>query len=159
MEDFDELVLSDFEIIQEIVSAIRNIRKEKNISFKEQIELFMLEKEKLNTDFNDVFKKLCNISNIAKVDQKMENTLSFRVKTNEFFIPFAQHIDVEAELKKLTEELDYNKGFLSAVQKKLSNERFVNNAPEKVISIERKKESDAMAKIAMLEESLKSLQG
>ena len=155
--NFDENILNDFVVIQEIVSAIRNIRKEKNISFKEKIELFILEKEKLNSDFNDVFKKLCNISNIYKVDIKIENAITFRVGSNEFFIPVSKNIDVEEEFKKLSEELKYTKGFLISVQKKLSNERFVNNAPEQVITNERKKEADAISKITMLEESLKSL--
>ena len=154
---FDEIILDDFEVVQEIVSAVRNIRKEKNISFKEALELSILEKEKINADFDEVIKKLCNISSITKVEEKLENAIAFRVKSNEFFIPFAENIDVEAELKKLSEELNYNQGFLKSVQKKLSNERFVNNAPEQVITNERKKEADAIAKIAMLEESLKSL--
>lgn len=158
-DNFDKLVLFDFEIIQEIVSAIRNIRKEKNISFKEKIELFIVEKEKLNSDFNDVFKKLCNISNISKVDKKVERAITFRVRSNEFFIPVIQNIDIEEEFKKLSEELKYAKGFLTSVQKKLSNERFVSNAPEQVIINERKKEADAIAKITMLEESLKNLKG
>ncbi|MCK4562024.1 MAG: class I tRNA ligase family protein, partial [Flavobacteriaceae bacterium] len=157
--EFDESILNDFEITQEIVSAIRNIRKEKNISFKEVLELSIIEKENLNKDFDTVIKKLCNISTITKVGEKLDNAIAFRVKSNEFFIPFSESIDVEAELKKLTEELNYNQGFLKSVQKKLSNERFVNNAPEQVITIERKKEADAIAKIAMLEESLKSLKG
>jgi len=158
-DNFDKLVLFDFEIIQEIVSAIRNIRKEKNISFKEKIELFIVEKEKLNSDFNDVFKKLCNISNISKVDKKVERAIAFRVRSNEFFIPVIQNIDVEEEFNKLSEELKYAKGFLTSVQKKLSNERFVSNAPEQVIINERKKEADAIAKITMLEDSLKNLKG
>ncbi len=156
---FEVSILNDFEITQEIVSAIRNIRKEKNISFKEVLELSIIEKERLNKDFNTVIKKLCNISTISMVDKKLDNAIAFRVKSNEFFIPFSESIDVEAELKKLTEELNYNQGFLKSVQKKLSNERFVNNAPEQVITNERKKEADAIAKIAMLEESLKNLRG
>ena len=156
---FDKNILTDFEITQEIISAIRNLRKEKNISFKEKLELSILEKDKINADYNKVIQKLCNISIITKVDKKLDNALAFRVKSNEFFIPFSESIDVDAELKKLTEELDYNKGFLISVQKKLSNERFVNNAPEQVITNERKKEADAISKIAMLEESLKSLKG
>ena len=139
------------------MSAVRNIRKEKNIPFKESLELLILEKENLNTDFEAIIKKLCHISTITKVDKKLDNAITFRINSNEFFIPFSQNIDVEAELKKLTEELNYNQGFLKSVQKKLSNERFVNNAPEQVIVNERKKEADAIAKIATIEESLKSL--
>ena len=155
--DFDKSLLADFEVTKEIVSAIRNIRKEKNISFKDKIELSVLEKESLNADFNSVIQKLCNLSNFNKVDVKVDKALSFRVNANEFFIPFSENIDTEMELKKMTEELNYTKGFLGSVQKKLSNKRFVDNAPEQVISNERKKEADAQAKITMLEERLMSL--
>ena len=154
---FDKSLLADFEVTKEIVSAIRNIRKEKNISFKDKIELSVLEKESLNSDFDSVIHKLCNLSNFNKVDVKVDKALSFRVNANEFFIPFSENIDKEVELKKLSEELAYTKGFLKSVQKKLSNKRFVDNAPEQVIGNERKKEADAQAKIAMLEESLTSL--
>ncbi len=154
---FDQQLLSDFEITREIVSAIRNIRKEKNISFKEKLELFVIEKEVINEKFDNIIQKLCNLSSITKVNRKVENTLTFRVRSNEFFIPFSENINTEEELKKITEELIYTKGFLTAVQRKLSNERFVNNAPEQVIVNERKKEADAEAKIAMLEKSLTSL--
>ena len=101
--------------------------------------------------------KLSNISTIDKVSRKPDNAITFRVRSNEFFIPYSASIDEEEELKKLTEELNYTKGFLSSVQRKLSNDRFVNNAPDEVIANERKKESDALAKIAMLEESLSGL--
>ena len=155
--DFNDEILQDFEVVKEIISAIRNIRKEKNISFKESIEVSILKKEAINTSFFGLIRKLCNISQINGVDEKLEQALAFRVGANEFFIPYAANIDVEGEMTKIKEELEYNKGFLISVRKKLSNERFVNNAPEKVILIERKKEADALAKIAMLEESLKSL--
>jgi valyl-tRNA synthetase len=154
---FNEDVLREFEVIQEIISAIRNIRKQKNLSFKEKLDLSILTKESLNTEFYGLIRKLCNVSEIDEVDEKLENALTFRVGSNEFFIPYADSIDVEGEMLKIKEELQYNKGFLSSVQKKLSNERFVKNAPESVILNERKKEADALAKIAMLEESLKSL--
>jgi len=154
---FDENVLQEFEVVKEIISAIRNIRKEKNLSFKEKLDLSIIKKEGLNSDFFGLIRKLCNVSQIEEVNVKLENALSFRVGANEFFIPYADSIDVEGEIKKIKEELEYNKGFLISVQKKLSNERFVNNAPENVILNERKKEADALAKIAMLEESLKSL--
>ena len=154
---FDKILLTDFEITKEIVSAIRNLRKEKNISFKDKIELSVLEKESLNSNFDSVIKKLCNLSELNKVDLKVDKALSFRVNANEFFIPFSENIDTEMELKKLSEELTYTKGFLKSVQKKLSNKRFVDNAPEQVIGNERKKEADAQTKITMLEESLMSL--
>ena len=95
---------------------------------------------------------------MSYVDEKVEGALSFRVKANEYFIPMAGAINVEEEIQKLTEELSYTEGFLKSVQKKLANERFVANAPEKVIAIERKKEADALSKIETLKESLSSLQ-
>ncbi|MEL4454353.1 valine--tRNA ligase [Lutimonas vermicola] len=153
---FDELILEEFEMIKEVISAVRNLRKEKNISFKESLELYFVKKEEINPDFFDLIGKMCNVSKVEEVKQKLENALTFRVGSNEFFIPFSQKIDVEAETVKLQEELAYHKGFLASVQKKLSNERFVNNAPEQVILNERKKEADALAKIAMVEKSLAS---
>ena len=156
-EEFDGRILEEFETIQEIISAVRNIRKQKNISFKESLELFLLKKEEINADFFSLINKLCNVSKVEETQEKIEKALTFRVGSNEFFIPFALQIDVEAETKKLNEELAYHKGFLASVQKKLSNERFVNNAPEQVITNERKKEADAIAKIAMVEKSLASL--
>jgi len=104
-----------------------------------------------------LIKKMCNVSKVEETPKKIEKALTFRVGSNEFFIPFDLQIDVEAETIKLNEELAYHKGFLASVQKKLSNERFVNNAPEQVIANERKKEADALAKIAMVEKSLASL--
>ncbi|MCF6333139.1 MAG: valine--tRNA ligase, partial [Draconibacterium sp.] len=104
-----------------------------------------------------VIEKLGNTTSINYVNEKVNDALSFRVKSNEYFIPFDEEIDVEAEKEKLEEELKYTQGFLNAVQKKLSNERFVNNAPAQVITNERKKEADALAKIETLKVSLKSL--
>ncbi len=156
-EKYDNLILDEFETIKEIISAVRNIRKQKNISFKESLELFVLKKDEVNADFYTLIKKMCNVSKVEETPKKIEKALTFRVGSNEFFIPFDLQIDVEAETIKLNEELAYHKGFLASVQKKLSNERFVNNAPEQVIANERKKEADALAKIAMVEKSLASL--
>ena len=105
-----------------------------------------------------VIEKLTNISEVSYVEATVDGALSFRVKSNEYFVPMSGAIDIEAEIKKIEEELKYTKGFLKSVQKKLSNERFVNNAPEKVISIERQKQADAEAKIETLEKSLASLE-
>jgi len=156
-KEFNKQLITDFDYTAEVISAIRNIRKEKNISFKDKLELFVATNETFNSDFDVIIKKLCNISEIKSTSNKVKNTLSFRIKSNEYFIPFGENIDVEAEKQKINEELNYTKGFLISVQKKLSNERFVNNAPDKVIEIERKKESDAILKIETLEESLKNL--
>ena len=150
-------LIKDFDLVQEVVSNIRNIRKDKNISFKEEIELSVVENAQINKDFDVVIEKLVNSSSISYVNEAVESALSFRVNSNEYFIPMKGSINVEEEIAKLTEELKYNEGFLKSVQKKLSNERFVNNAPEQVIANERKKEADALAKIETIKASLNSL--
>ncbi len=154
---FNEQLISDFEMVKDVVSGIRTIRKDKNISFRETIELSVINNEKLSDRFDAVIAKLGNISKMETVDTTVEGALSFRVQSNEYFIPVAGSINVEEEIKKLTEELTYTKGFLNSVQKKLANERFVNNAPEQVLQNERNKEADALAKIETLLASLKSL--
>ena len=156
-EAYDPLLLKNFDRVKEVVSAVRNLRKEKNISFKESLKLFVMEKEEMDTSFDGVIQKLVNVSGLERVESKVDNALTFRVGANEFFIPFLESIDLEAERMKLEKELEYNKGFLASVQKKLSNERFVSNAPEKVIENERKKEADALAKIEVIVQSLRSL--
>ncbi|HIE44942.1 MAG TPA: valine--tRNA ligase, partial [Flavobacteriaceae bacterium] len=158
LKDFDKQIITDFDYTSEVISAVRKIRKEKNISFKDSLELFISKKEAINTSFDVIIKKLCNITTIKETTNKVDNSLSFRIKANEYFIPFKEEIDIEAEKIKLQEELSYTEGFLKSVQKKLSNERFVNNAPEKVIEIEKKKESDAIAKISVLKNNLISLE-
>ena len=156
--DFDKDIIAHFDYTSEVISAVRKIRKEKNISFKDSLELFISKKEAINTSFDVIIKKLCNITTIKETNNKIDNSLSFRIKANEYFIPFKEEIDIEAEKVKLQEELSYTEGFLKSVQKKLSNERFVNNAPEKVIEIEKKKEADAIAKISVLKNNLISLE-
>lgn len=154
---YDADILSDFDLMAEVVSGIRTIRKEKNISFKEEISLSVLNTEKAGDRFNAVITKLGNLSSLEEVEEKMDGSLSFRVKSNEYFIPVAGAINLEEEIAKISEELKYTEGFLKSVQGKLKNERFVNNAPESVVAIERKKEADALAKIETLKASLKSL--
>jgi len=141
----------------EVISGIRTIRKDKNISFKETIELRVINNEKASTYFDAVIMKLGNIVDLQYVDEKVSGALSYRVKSNEYFIPVGGSIDVSSEIDKLTEELNYTKGFLKSVQGKLANEKFVAGAPKQVIANERKKEADALSKIAMLEESLAGL--
>ena len=106
----------------------------------------MLNAEGVNDQMDAIIQKLTNLSKFETVDSGLDGALSFRVKSNEYFIPMGDAIDVEAEIKKIEEELNYTKGFLNSVQKKLSNERFVNNAPEQVVAMERKKVADAEAK-------------
>ncbi|NLP56958.1 valine--tRNA ligase [Lutibacter sp. B1] len=156
-ETVDSQLIKDFELVTEVVSNIRTIRKDKNISFKEKIDLIVIESESINKDFDVVIEKLTNSNSINYANEKVEGALSFRVKSNEYFIPITSDINVEEEKAKIEEELKYIEGFLKSVQKKLSNERFVNNAPEQVISNERNKEADALAKIETLKASLSNL--
>lgn len=153
----DDTIIANFDFAAEVVSGVRTIRKEKNIPMKEALELSVLNAENVSKEWDVVIAKLTNVSSINYAEAAVDGALSFRVKSNEYFIPMVGAIDIEAEIKKIEEELKYTKGFLISVQKKLSNERFVNNAPEKVIDIERKKQADAEAKIETLEKSLKGL--
>ncbi len=153
----ESTLIESFDFAAEIISGVRNIRKEKNIPQKEVLELMELNTENNPSTMDAIIKKLGNISNIETVDNTVDGALSFRVKSNEYFVPIAGAIDVDAEIKKINEELDYTRGFLQSVQKKLANEHFVNNAPPQVVATERKKVADAEAKIETLEKSLASL--
>ena len=156
-KSFDAKLITDFDFAAEVISGIRTIRKEKNIPFKDAIELKAINNDNSSTYFDAVIKKLGNISSLEYVSEAVTGALTFRAKSNEYFVPISGSVDVEEEIAKLTEELKYTQGFLKSVQAKLSNEKFVNNAPEKVLEIERKKEADALAKIATIEQSLASL--
>ncbi|WP_437824461.1 valine--tRNA ligase [Tenacibaculum mesophilum] len=155
----NEELITNFEFATGVVSGIRTIRKNKNISFKDAVELSVVNNEKFTKEFDVVIQKLTNASDINYVTDKVEGAASFRVKSNEYFVPISlDTIDVEAEITKLNAELKRAEGFLTGIQKKLSNERFVSNAPEQVIALERKKESDTLAKIETIKASLASLQ-
>ena len=157
IKSFNAQLITDFENTIEVISGIRTIRKDKNIPFKDTIELKVVNNDKASTYFDAVVTKLGNITSLEYVSDKVDGALSFRVKSNEYFIPISGNIDVAAEIEKLTAELIYTQGFLKSVQNKLSNEKFVNGAPEKVLANERQKEADALAKIATLEQSLAGL--
>ena len=151
---YDSNQIMDFEFAQEIIGGIRNFRKEKNISFKEEITLYV------NTS-KDEFKfgaSIIKLGGIAEIHfsspPKEAMGGSFRLNNLEFFIPTKAAEDPEAEKEKLTLELKYTRGFLASVEKKLSNERFVKNAPAQVIDLERKKAADALEKISLLEKIL-----
>jgi valyl-tRNA synthetase len=150
-------IIEEFDFAAEVISGIRTIRKQKNIAFKDAIECHVLNNENTTSSFDVVIKKLGNISGLNYTNEPIEGALTFRVKSNEYFVPMQGSIDVEAEIAKLTEELNYTEGFLKSVQKKLSNERFVAGAPEQVVASEKKKEADALAKIETLKASLASL--
>ncbi len=155
--DVDEAVIAEFDLFSQLVSAIRNVRKENNLPFKETLELKVKENEVMGKRFDPVTMKLCNLSEISKVDVKVDKAFGFLIKSNEFYIPMSGEMDIEAEVEKIKQELDYTKGFLNSVSKKLSNERFVSGAPEQVVASERKKMEDAETKIKVLEEKLASL--
>ncbi len=157
MKEFDEKIIAEFSFASEVIAGIRKIRKEKNIAFKNTIDFRALDNEGASKLFNPVIRKMGNLSSFEYVDSQVEGALSFRVKSNEYYIPITGAIDVEAEREKLQEELGYTEGFLKSVEKKLSNERFVNNAPEKVVAIEKAKKADAEAKIEALKASLAGL--
>jgi len=153
----NETLINEFKIASEVISGIRTIRKDKNISFKNAIEFLVLNNDNIASNFDSVIEKMGNTSSIKYVKDNVEGALSFRVKSNEYFIPISSDINIEEEKCKLLEELKYTEGFLKSVQNKLGNERFVNNAPEQVIKIERQKEADALAKIETIKASLNSL--
>jgi valyl-tRNA synthetase len=157
VKSFDTKNLKQFDLASEVITNIRNIRKSNNIATKVKLELFIRKTQTIETGFDSIIVKMGNLSVLEYVQDKVANANSFIVAGNEYFIPFGDTIDVEAEKAKISEELTYTKGFLKSVQSKLSNERFVAGAPEAVITNERKKEADALAKIALLEEKMASL--
>ncbi|MBT6815249.1 MAG: valine--tRNA ligase, partial [Flavobacteriales bacterium] len=153
----EENILSDFDVVSEVVSSIRNFRIQKQIPNKEVISLFVKENEKLCKNMDSIICKLGNIKTIEYTNDKLDGAFSFRVKSNEYFIPLEGNIDIEGEIQKLQKELDYTKGFLKSVNGKLNNERFVNNAPDQVVVNEKKKQADAKQKIEILEKQIASL--
>ncbi|MEA3447532.1 MAG: valine--tRNA ligase [Bacteroidota bacterium] len=154
----DEKLLMDFELTKEVVSNIRTIRKEKNIPMKDALELNLIPHQKTYTpQFEPVITKLCNLSSFKHVDSKIEGAAGFMVNTNEYYLPVGEHVNTEEEIKKLEKDLNYNKGFLKTVMKKLSNERFVNNAPGQVVEKEKQKKADAEENIRLIEAQLKNL--
>jgi valyl-tRNA synthetase len=157
VKTFDQAVLKQFTVAEEVIINIRNVRKKNNIANKVRIDLFVKKNAALDTAFDSVIVKMGNLSQLEYTTEKIGNANSFLVNSNEFFVPFGELVDVEAEKTKAEEELTYIKGFLNSVQKKLQNEKFVAGAPEQVLASERKKEADALQKIAVLEEKLAGL--
>ena len=153
----DESVLKSFTKAEEVITNIRNVRKQHNIANKVKIELFIKKNTEIDASFDAVILKMGNLSLLEYSNDKVSNANSFFVDGNEYYIPFGESIDVEAEKKKITDELEYTKGFLQSVQRKLQNEKFMAGAPDQVVAMERKKEADAMSTIAVLEEKLTSL--
>ena len=154
---FSEQTIADMDVAKDIIAGIRTVRLQKNIPNKEELELQVMGED--NVPVESIIKKLANLSAVANVSEKDATAAAFMVGTTEYAVPLGNNINVEEELKKLEADLKYQEGFLQSVLKKLSNEKFVNNAPAKVIEMERKKQADAEAKIATLKESISALQG
>lgn len=154
---FSEQTIADMDVAKDIIAGIRTVRLQKNIPNKEELELQVMGEG--NVPVESIIKKLANLSAVANVSEKDATAAAFMVGTTEYAVPLGNNINVEEELKKLEADLKYQEGFLQSVLKKLSNEKFVNNAPAKVIEMERKKQADAEAKIATLKESISALQG
>ena len=152
---YNESIISNFEVTKEIISSIRNFRSEKGLSPKESLTLIVKSFDKLENIA--AIKKLANISQIKDQLNENEPSYTFLVGKLEFAIPFTQTIDTEAEKAKILEDIAYLEGFLKSVNAKLSNEKFVNGAPQKVVEMERKKQSDTLEKLTILKESLKKL--
>ena len=154
----NEEILARFGLAEEVITAIRNIRKQKNIAQKEALALNYIADENFPAEYASVIAKMGNLSAINAVEEKDATAAAFIVKTTQYFVPMEGNINKEEEIKKLTAELEYYEGFLASVMKKLSNERFVSSAPEKVVANERAKQSDAEAKIAAIKEQIAALQ-
>ncbi|MBQ2417460.1 MAG: valine--tRNA ligase, partial [Alistipes sp.] len=156
-EQTDEALLARFALLQEAVSAIRNVRKQKNLPQKEAVELKVVVDENYPKEFEAVLVKMGNLSFVNPVTEKNPTDAGFIVKTTQYFIPMGDNVNVEEEIAKLEKDLAYYEGFLNSVMKKLSNERFVSSAPAQVVANERAKQSDAEAKIAAIKEQLAAL--
>ena len=157
VKEHDEQKLAEFDQAREIIKGIRNIRKEKNIGFKKELKLFYMEGEEHPVPLDELIRKMAYIEKPKAVSSKPDQVVSFRVGSIEYAVEAEGLIDVEAEKEKIEEELKYYQGFLKGVEKKLANENFVSNAPEKVVNLEKKKKQDTLDKINTLEESLADL--
>ena len=153
----DEKALARFALAQEVVSAVRNIRKQKNLAQKEALELKVVSDENYPAEYEAVIAKMANLSAVTFVTEKNPMDAAFIVKTTQYFVPMGDNIDREAEIAKLEKDLAYQQGFLATVMKKLSNERFVSSAPAQVVENEQNKKRDAEAKIAAIEAQLAAL--
>ncbi len=155
-DKYDERLIAHVETVKSIISGVRTIRLQKNIAQKEALNLEVVGTHDVAV-YNAIIAKMGNLGAINVVEAKSDGTSSFMVGTTEYAVPLGSLIDVEAEVAKLQAELTYLEGFLNSVMKKLSNERFVSNAPEAVVAAERKKQADAESKIAAIKETLEKL--
>ncbi len=154
---FDAQLIERFELMKETIAGVRTIRQEKNIPQKDKLKLFVSSTESLGENVESIVVKLAGLELLQYTTDKVDGAASFMVRSTEFFVPLEGFIDVEEEIAKLKTELEYTKGFLNSVAKKLSNERFVSGAPANVVDMERKKQADAEAKIQVIEERLAAL--
>jgi valyl-tRNA synthetase len=157
-EKVDEAIIIHFDQVKEIIGSVRTIRNDKNIAMKEVMELDYIDADgSFNPFFNEVIKKIANVSAVKAVQQKNETAGSFIVKNVEFYVPLGNLLDTEEEIVKLEKELQYTQGFLESVLKKLENQKFVQNAPKHVLELELAKKTDAESKIASLEKQIAAM--
>ena len=152
----EQKLAADIEAVKQIIAGVRTVRNQKNIAQKEQLSLQVVGKNDFEA-FNDVTLKMANLDKIEVIAEKSADASSFMVGTDEFAVPLGDLIDVAAEIEKAEAQLKHLEGFLMGVRKKLSNENFVAHAPEKVVALERKKESDSVEKIAALKATIEEL--
>ena len=155
--EVDEQMLAAFDLAREVVTGVRNIRAQKNVPNKEQMALEVIVDENYHPEFSSVVAKMANLSAISEVSEKNPTASAFIVKTTQYFVPMSENINVEEEIAKLEKDLAYYEGFLRTVMGKLSNERFVANAPAAVVENERNKQRDAEAKLAAIRERIAAL--
>lgn len=154
---YDTTLIDGFARATELTTQVRNIRKQNNIPNKIAVDLYIRNDEEVDSHFYPLLKKLANIETCHRDAEMPAEAFTFVLGRAEYAVPYGEEVDVEAQIDKMREDLIYTRGFLKAVQKKLSNERFVNNAPEQVVQVEKTKEADALAKIALIEEKLKTM--
>ena len=152
----DKQLIAQIELVKQIVSGIRTIRNQRNIAPKEPLQLFALTQNRYEV-FNDVIAKMANVNEVSVVQEKTGDCAQFMVGTDEFAVPLGNMIDYATEIAKQEAQLKHLEGFLNGIKKKLANEKFVANAPEAVVALERKKQSDSEEKIAALKESIAEL--
>ncbi len=155
-DDEDKSFLDNVELVKQVVSGVRTIRAQKNIPPKQKLALQIVNSQLLGT-YSEAVMKMANLESITTVNEKAATASTFMVGTHEYAVPLGDMIDIEAEIAKAEAQLQHLEGFLNGVRKKLSNERFVANAPEAVVAMERKKESDSLEKIAALKETIAEL--
>jgi valyl-tRNA synthetase len=154
-KEYDEKLLDRFETAKDVIAKIRAIRQENGIAQKDAIEVYArLVDGEYDGYFDSVVVKHCNLSTFARTDEAKPGSKTFVAKNVEYFVPMSGKVDIAEEIKKLQAELDYTRGFLASVEKKLSNERFVSGAPAAVVEREKQKQADALVKIEALEKQI-----